>query len=194
MNKKVLFLLFIFIIFSQIFFVNAAVNATNPLNAAFSPDIATRQVIQSEQNIKQYFDNKFSKFIDDATAKAQGFLDANFLQLDNTIRSEVQKYYIKAEIGLIAGLFFAAMLITLFIMIMRKWLNMKAKTERKVILEWLEAHEAESLKMKETIKEMEDFINLFKGITKNSFPEVPKPPIKSDEELLKEFKEWKNNQ
>lgn len=157
-----------------------AVNDT--FNPNFSPTDTNNLVIQeglkTRNDLKAYFDQKFDKWLDEATIKAQGFLDDNVAQIDQTIKSEVSKYYIKIIIGFVASIFFSAMLIYFVILSVRRLLRKKSVHEREVIMAWLEAHEKEQVAINESIKELHDFVEWLKGMKQTK--------VKPDEEILRE--------
>lgn len=169
------------IIISLLLLTPSIVFAVNETSSASGDgdvyNVVLQESLKTRTELKAYFDQKFQKWLGEATLKAQGFLDENFAQIDHMIKSEVQKYYIKIIIGLVAALVFAEMLVYFIIMSIRRLINRKQISERKVVLEWLESHEKETVVMKETIVEMKGFIELLKRIKKQPDDDVvPKPP------------------
>jgi hypothetical protein len=167
MNKKVLFLIILIILSSQLVLAATSDIAPSVVEGNIN-SLIVQENSKTRSELKAYFDQKFDKWLNSATQKAESFLNDNFVQLDNMIKSQVQKYYIKLEIGLIAGLFFSSMLIYFVIMLIRRWLNRKAIAERKIIFEWLEAHEKEVQTMREFDKEMRELVDWLKKIKDNA--------------------------
>lgn len=161
MNKGIIFCLLILLI------TPIVLAASNDSSVPFSQDVSSiviQQSLQTRNELKTYFDKSFNKWLTDATSKAQVFLDENIGQLDAMIRAEIAKYYIKVLIGLVAGIFLAGMLIYFVIMSVRKLMSLKLISERKVILDWLEAHEKEQSTIREFDKEMREMITFFKEV------------------------------
>lgn len=165
MNKKIFNIFILFII--CIGFVSAA-NETINLNPNYVPinieNIVLQEAQKTRTDIKGYLDKRIEDFKTDFIKNSQSFLDQNFAILDSQIRNEANKVLLKAEIYLVAGVVFSLLLYLFISLSVKKLLNRKIVTERKVIYEWLEAHEQEAKTMKEFDKQIRDLVSWLQDV------------------------------
>lgn len=167
-NKIIIVLLFVLMIPSVL-----AIEASNiSIQPGIMPldiqNVVLQDGLKTRNEIKAYLDRRIESFKTEFTKESENFIQQKFAILDTQIKNEAAKILIKAEIYLIAGIFFSIMLIYFIHLLIKRLINRKATTERKVILEWLEAHEEETKTMKEFNKETREVLDWLLKIKKKS--------------------------
>ena len=100
-------------------------------------DPTLRNLIVTEEEktrseIKNYFDTKSNQLLVVVTDNAQEFIDTNFQILDNQIKKQINLFFIKAVIGIIASIVFSQLV---WFLIKRKIQSIKKRRRKKLDLE-----------------------------------------------------------
>jgi len=117
MKKKIIALIFLFLLTFPFALAEENMNFGEQINVR---NEVVESHIKTRNEIKSYMDKKSDQLISEVTTKAQGFIDENFLVLDQRVHRMINAFLLKIVLGLTSCIVFSQLI----------WFFIKRKIEK----------------------------------------------------------------